>query len=57
MNFNLRKIKYQKKEGKCKYKRNIVARSQNHCCRGKEIIIIIIIHFECNSVALVIQHA
>ena len=36
------------------YKRNIDARSRNHCCRGKAISIT---YSECVSVALVIQHA
>jgi hypothetical protein len=36
------------------YKRNIEARSSNHCCRGKAISIT---YCECVSVALVIQHA
>jgi hypothetical protein len=36
------------------YKRNIEARSRNHCCRGKAISIT---YSECVSVALVIQHA
>ena len=35
-------------------RRNIKARSCNHCCGGKAIIII---YSECVSVALVIQHA
>jgi hypothetical protein len=35
-------------------KRNIEARSRNHCCRGKAISIT---YSECVSVALVIQHA
>jgi hypothetical protein len=34
-------------------KRNIEARSRNHCCCGKAISIT---YFECVSVALVIQH-
>jgi predicted transcriptional regulator len=34
--------------------RNIVVRSRNHCCHGKEIIIT---HSECVFVALVIQYA
>jgi hypothetical protein len=38
----------------CTYKRNIDARSRNHCCRGKAISIT---HSECVSVALLIQHA
>jgi hypothetical protein len=36
------------------YKRNIQARSCNHCCRGKAISIT---YSECVFVALVIQHA
>jgi hypothetical protein len=36
------------------YKRNIVARSRNHCCRGKAANIT---YSECVSVALLIQHA
>jgi hypothetical protein len=36
------------------YKRNVCARSRNHCCRGKTISIT---YFECVSLALVIQHA
>jgi hypothetical protein len=36
------------------YKRNIEARSRNHCCRGKAISIT---YSECVSVALVIQNA
>jgi hypothetical protein len=35
------------------YKRNIEARSRNHCCRGKAISIT---YSECVSAALVIQH-
>jgi hypothetical protein len=38
----------------CTYKRNIEARSRNHCCRGKAVSIT---YSECVSVALVIQHA
>jgi hypothetical protein len=38
----------------CTYKRNIEARSRNHCCRVKAIIIT---YSECVSVALVTQHA
>jgi hypothetical protein len=38
----------------CAYKRNIEARSRNHCCRGKAINIT---YSECVSVALVVQHA
>jgi hypothetical protein len=34
--------------------RNTEARSLNHCCRGKAINIT---HYECVSVALVIEHA
>jgi hypothetical protein len=36
------------------YKRNIEARSRNHCCRGKAISIT---HSDCVSAALVIQYA
>jgi hypothetical protein len=36
------------------YKRNIAARSRNHCCRGKAGIIT---YSECVSAALVIQNA
>jgi hypothetical protein len=36
------------------YKRNIEARSRNHCCSGKAVSIK---YSECVSVALVIQHA
>ena len=36
------------------YKRNIQARSRNHCCSGKAISVS---YSECVSVALVIQHA
>jgi len=36
------------------YKRNIEARSRNHCCRGKAIHIT---YSECVSVVLLIQHA
>ena len=36
------------------YKRNIEARSRNHCCTGKAISIT---YCQCVSVALVIQHA
>jgi hypothetical protein len=36
------------------YKRNIGARSRNHCCRGKAVSVT---YPECESVALVIQHA
>jgi hypothetical protein len=35
------------------YKRNIEARSRNHCFRGKAVSIT---YSECMSVALVIQH-
>jgi hypothetical protein len=38
----------------CTYKRNIGARSRNHCCRENAINIT---YSECVSVALVIQHA
>jgi len=38
----------------CAYKRNIEARSRNHCCRGKPVSII---YSECMFVVLVIQHA
>ena len=40
-------------ERRCTYKRNIEARSRNHCCRGKTINIT---YPECVSVALVMQH-
>jgi hypothetical protein len=33
-----------KPDGQCTYKRNIEARSRNHCCRGKAISIT---HSEC----------
>ena len=35
------------------HKRNIEARSSNHCCRGKAICVT---YSECLSVALFIQH-
>ena len=41
-------------ERQCKYKHNTEARSRNHCCRRKAIIIT---YSECVNVALVIQHA
>jgi hypothetical protein len=41
-------------ERHCTYKRNIEARSRNHCCRGKAVSVT---YSECVSVALVIQHA
>jgi hypothetical protein len=34
--------------------RNIGARSRSHCCRGKSITVT---HFECVSLAVVMQHA
>jgi hypothetical protein len=43
-----------RQDRRCTYKRNIDARSRNHYCRRKAISII---HSECVSVALVIQHA
>ena len=41
-------------ERHCTYKRNIEARSRNHCCRGKAVSVT---YSECVSVALVIRHA
>jgi hypothetical protein len=41
-------------DGQYTYKRNIEARSRNHCCRGKAISIT---YSEGVLVALVIQHA
>ena len=43
-----------KQDRQCTYKRNIDARSRNHCCRGKPVSIN---YYECLSAALVIQHA
>jgi hypothetical protein len=43
-----------KQERQCTYKRNIEARSRNHCCHGKAIGIR---YSECVFVALVIQHS
>jgi len=40
--------------GQCTYKRKFEARSRDHCCRGKAIIIT---YFECRSLALVMRHA
>jgi hypothetical protein len=37
----------------CTYKRNVEARSRNHCCRGKAICVT---HTGCVFVALIIQH-
>ena len=46
--------RHQQQDRQCTYKRNIGARSRNNFCRRKAISII---HSECVSVALVIQHA
>jgi len=43
-----------KEDSQCTYKRNIEARSRNHCCRGKATNFT---YFECLPQALVIQHA
>ena len=43
-----------KREKHYKFKRNVMARSRNHCCREKAISIP---NSKCMSVALVIQHA
>jgi hypothetical protein len=45
------------KTGNVTYKRNIEARSPNHCCRGKAIIRLLHKYSDCVFVALVIQHA
>jgi len=47
---------YKKQDRQCTYKRNIEARSRNHCCREKAISSPII-YARCVSVALLIQHA
>jgi hypothetical protein len=43
-----------KQDRQCTYKRNIEARSRNHCCPAKAISTT---YSECVSVALVIHHA
>ena len=43
-----------RQDTQCTYKRNIEARSSNHCCSGKAISIA---YYECVFVALVTQHA
>jgi hypothetical protein len=43
-----------KQDEHCTYKRNIVGRSRNHCCRGKPITVT---YCDCVSVALITQHA
>jgi hypothetical protein len=43
-----------KQNRQCAHKRNIKARSCNHCCSGKSISIT---YYECVSIALGIQHA
>jgi hypothetical protein len=35
----LKEVMYRRQERQCTYKRNIEARSRNHCCRGKAISI------------------
>jgi hypothetical protein len=53
MNFSESVDHHFKKEQnrQCTYKRNIEARSWNHCCRGKAISVT---YSECVSVALII---
>jgi hypothetical protein len=43
-----------KEDRRFSYKRNILARSRNHCCCGKALSIT---YSKCVSVALIIQHA
>jgi hypothetical protein len=45
---------YKQQDRQCIYKRNIEARSCNHCCSGKAMSIT---YCKCVFVALVIQHA
>jgi hypothetical protein len=54
MRRHITKTAIYKQDRQCTYKRNMEARSRNHCCSGKAVSIT---HSECVSVALVIQHA
>jgi hypothetical protein len=47
-------VRTEKQDRQCTYKRNIEARSRNHCCPG---IVIYIKYSECVCVVLVIQQA